>query len=254
MKNSIILDSFCYDYLFENLNLIIPKNSFITISGPNNCGKTTLLRVLNRELITSNKILVEDRNINEYRIEEYSKLVQTVIPLEIVFKEETVLEELSLINPLKKDINRVLGELKIKDHINKRIDELSSKDIVLIQLAISLLRKPSILLIDDLNSYLDRKTIKEVLKVLNKYKDKITIIYATINLEDTIDTDHLYIISDRKVALEGEPLEVLQRDNIINKIGLKLPFMVDLSVKLKDYELINSIELEPIRMVNKLWK
>ena len=254
MKNSIILDSFCYDYLFENLNLIIPKNSFITISGPNNCGKTTLLRVLNRELITSNKILIEDRNINEYRIEEYSKLVQTVIPLEIVFKEETVLEELSLINPLKKDINRVLGELKIKDHINKKINELSSKEIVLIQLAISLLRKPSILLIDDLNSYLDRKTIKEVLKTLNKYKDKITIIYTTINLEDTIDTDHLYIISDRKIALEGEPLEVLQRDNIINKIGLKLPFMVDLSVKLKDYELINSIELEPIRMVNKLWK
>lgn len=254
MKNSIILDSFCYDYLFENLNLIIPKNSFITISGPNNCGKTTLLRVLNRELITSNKILIEDRNINEYRIEEYSKLVQTVIPLEIVFKEETVLEELSLINPLKKDINRVLGELKIKDHINKKINELTSKEIVLIQLAISLLRKPSILLIDDLNSYLDRKTIKEVLKTLNKYKDKITIIYTTINLEDTIDTDHLYIISDRKIALEGEPLEVLQRDNIINKIGLKLPFMVDLSVKLKDYELINSIELEPIRMVNKLWK
>ena len=157
MKNSIILDSFCYDYLFENLNLIIPKNSFITISGPNNCGKTTLLRVLNRELITSNKIPIEDRNINEYRIEEYSKLVQTVIPLEIVFKEETVLEELSLINPLKKDINRVLGELKIKDHINKKINELSSSDKVLIQIAISLLRKPSILLIDDLNSYLDRK-------------------------------------------------------------------------------------------------
>ena len=60
MKNSIMLYNFFDDYLFENLNILVPKDNFITISGPNNCGKTTLLRILNREIITENKIVIGD--------------------------------------------------------------------------------------------------------------------------------------------------------------------------------------------------
>ena len=56
------------------------------------------------------------------------------------------------------------------------------------------------------------------------------------------------------MALKGTPLEVLKHDNIINKIGLDVPFMVDLSVKLKDYDLIDGIELDQDRMLDILWK
>ena len=49
-------------------------------------------------------------------------------------------------------------------------------------------------------------------------------------------------------------MEVLEKDNILNKLGLRLPFMVDLSVKLKDYDLIKDIELNKNRMVDILWK
>ena len=253
MKYSIILDNFCYD-LFEELNIVVPKNSFITISGPNNCGKTTLLRILNRELVTSNKILIEDRNINDYRIEEYSKIVQTIIPLEVIFNETIVSEELDLTNSQKKDIDKVVKQLKIKSLLSKRIIDLTNKEKVLLQLAISILNKPKILLIDDLNQFFNRKKLEEILKVLKEYKENITIVYTTINLEDSIYSDYLYIIGNKTIFLEGKPLEILQKDNQINKIGLTLPFMIDLSVKLKDYELLDSIELEPDRMVDKLWK
>ena len=63
-----MLYNFFDDYLFENLNILVPKDNFITISGPNNCGKTTLLRILNREIITENKIVIENRGINNYKI------------------------------------------------------------------------------------------------------------------------------------------------------------------------------------------
>ena len=64
----------------------------------------------------------------------------------------------------------------------------------------------------------------------------------------------MYILDEGKVALEGIPLEVLEKDNIINKIGLNIPFMIDLSVKLRDYDLIEDIELDKNRMIEKLWK
>ncbi len=56
-----------------------------------------------------------------------------------------------------------------------------------------------------------------------------------------------------KIVLEDEPLNIIIKDNVLNKIGLKLPFMVDLSVKLQDYNLIDDLELDVDRMVDRLW-
>ena len=249
MKNSIMLYNFFDDYLFENLNILVPKDNFITISGPNNCGKTTLLRILNREIITENKIVIENRGINNYKIEEYSKLVQCVITLEDIFEEETVEEELLSIN---NKIDKIVKDLKLTKILTKNTSNLSDKEKVLIQLAKAVLRKPSILLIDDLSLYFDNKEKKDIFKFLRK--QELTIVYATLSLEDTLYSDYLYIIGDKKVALEGNPLYILQKDNIINKLGLKLPFMVDLSVKLTDYELIDKQILDPKEMVDELWK
>ena len=249
MKNSIMLYNFFDDYLFENLNILVPKDNFITISGPNNCGKTTLLRILNREIITENKIIIENRGINNYKIEEYSKLVSCVIPLEIILEEETVEEELLRID---KSIDKIVKGLKLTKIIIKNINTLNNKEIVLVQIAKALLNKPEILLLDDISLYFDKKEKKDIFSFLRK--QKITIVYATTSLEDTLYSDYLYIIADKKVALEGNPLYVLQKDNIINKIGLKLPFMVDLSVKLTDYELIDKQILDPKEMVDELWK
>lgn len=256
MKNSIMIYNFFDDYLFENLNILVPKEKFITISGPNNCGKTTLIRILNREIITENKIIIENRGINNYKIEEYSKLVQCVIPLETTFEEKNIEEELLRINSNQKELDEVTKGLKIKKILSKNIDTLIIKEKVLLQLASALLNKPQILLIDDISSYFTNKEKKDILTFLKKYqkKQKFTIVYATINLEDTLYSDYLYIISDKKIALEGNPIEILQKDNIINKIGLKLPFMIDLSVKLKDYELLDDVELDIDRMVDGLWK
>lgn len=249
MKNSIMLYNFFDDYLFENLNILVPKDNFITISGPNNCGKTTLLRILNREIITENKIIIENRGINNYKIEEYSKLVSCVIPLETVFDEETVEEELLRINT---KIDKVVKELKISKILTKNTNTLNDKEIVLIQLAKAILSNPEILLIDDLSLYFNNKEKKDIFKFIRKLK--LTIVYTTTSLEDTLYSDYLYIINDKKVVLEGNPLYILQKDNIINKIGLKLPFMVDLSVKLTDYELIDKQILDPKEMVDELWK
>ena len=256
MKNSIMIYNFFDDYLFENLNILVPKEKFITISGPNNCGKTTLIRILNREIITENKIIIENRGINNYKIEEYSKLVQCVIPLEVIFEEKKVIEELLRINSNQKEIDEIIKGLKIKKIIDKDTNTLTSKEKVLVQLGIALLNNPQILLIDDISTYFDKKEKKDLFKFIKKIqtKKKLTIVYSTINLEDTLYSDYLYIISDKKVALEGNPIEILQKDNIINKIGLKIPFMIDLSVKLKDYELLDEVELDTDGMVDKLWK
>ena len=75
----------------------------------------------------------------------------------------------------------------------------------------------------------------------------------TSQLECNLLSDYTYIISNGEIVLEGSPLEVLEKDNILNKAGLNLPFMMDLSVKLRDYDLIKQIELDMDRLVDTLW-
>ena len=243
MTKIVDIKDFSDNNLFENLSISIEKNKFITISGANSCGKTTLIRILNREVITDNNIIVNNKPINDYSISEYANLVQAVIPLELILEEKPI-------NIISKDL---IKKLRLKDFINKRKEELTNKELILIQIAIALSNNPKILLLDDVFTYLDKKEIEDVVKTIKTYKD-LTTILTTINLNDSLYTDYLYIINDKKIILKGEPLKVLEKDNIINKSGLNLPFMVDLSVKLKDYELLDSIELDKDRMVNKLWK
>ena len=248
MTKIIEINSFSDDKLFENLSINVDKNTITTISGSNSCGKTTLMRILNREIITDNTILLNDININDYTIKDYTSLVQAVIPLEIVFNEKTLEKELN-----NKDL--VKG-LRIKSILNKDISTLTTKEKVLAQLAIAMDNKPEVLLLDNVFIYFNDKEKEEIFTFLRKYQKKntLTVLLTTIDLKDSLYTDYLYIIGNKKIILEGKPLEVLEKDNILNKVGLNIPFMADLSVKLKDYDLIDSIILDKDRMVDILWK
>ena len=248
MTKIIEINNFSDDKLFENLNINVEKNTITTISGGNSCGKTTLMRILSREIITENNILLNNKSINDYTISEFTNLVQTVIPNEIIFEENTLENEL-------KNINLVKG-LRIKSILNKNIKDLTIKEKVLAQLAIALDSKPQVLLLDNVFIYFNDKEKEEILTFLRNYQKKynLTVILTTINLRDSLYTDYLYIIGNKKVVLKGVPLKVLEKDNILNKVGLNIPFMADLSVKLKDYDLLDSIVLEKDRMVDILWK
>lgn len=248
MTKIIEINNFSDDNLFENLTINVEKNTITTISGANSCGKTTLIRILNREVITKSNILLNNRNINDYTISEYTNLVQAVIPSEIVFYENTLEKELN-------NINLVKG-LRIKSILNKNIKDLTIKEKVLAQIAIALDTKPQVLLLDNIFIYFNDKEREEIFTFLRNFQKKynLTVLLTTIDLRDSLYTDYLYIIGNKKIILKGEPIKVLEKDNILNKVGLNIPFMADLSVKLKDYDLLDSIILEKDRMVDILWK
>ena len=97
--------------------------------------------------------------------------------------------------------------------------------------------------------------VKRVIEILKQYQqENTTIVLITSSLEIALLSDYLYVINESKIMIEGNPIEIIEKDNIMNKAGLNLPFMIDLSVKLRDYELVNCIEQDKDRMVDLLWK
>ena len=70
----------------------------------------------------------------------------------------------------------------------------------------------------------------------------------------SLESDELIVINKKGIVLKGKPIDVLNKDNILNKNGIELPFMYDLSIKLRDYNLVDEIILDQDRMIDKLWK
>lgn len=261
--NIIEINKLNYLNVFSDFSTSFEKNKLTTISGPNNCGKTTLLKILSKKINSNSDIIINNNNINDYKINEYYKLVKSVIPLEEDFINYTVEEELQytvdrlFLNKEEKNsrIKSIIKNLYLNGIRKKEIKDLNDKEFILLQLADSIITTPKILLIDDLSPYLDSEEIKKIIiflkSIISKYD--MTIIINSLRLEDIIETDKIIIINNSEVILEGNPIDILQKDNILNKAGIKVPFMIDLSVKLKDYNLIDEVELDMNRMTNKLW-
>lgn len=57
-----------------------------------------------------------------------------------------------------------------------------------------------------------------------------------------------------KVLMEGNTIEVFQNEQALKRIGITLPFMVELSLLLKDYNLVDKIYLDKESLVQYLWK
>ena len=56
-----------------------------------------------------------------------------------------------------------------------------------------------------------------------------------------------------EIVIEGKTLSVLQEDILLKKLGIELPFSINLSLMLKFYEIYDDIETDYNEVINKLW-
>jgi len=85
-------------------------------------------------------------------------------------------------------------------------------------------------------------------------KNNIYFINVTNNIEETLFADKLIIYDKDKVLAEGNTLELLQNEKLLKRLGFNLPFIMQLSILLKDYNLTNKIFLNKESLAGELWK
>ena len=68
--------SFGKNQILKNINLDIKKGEFLTIIGPNGCGKTTLLKSISKLISVEKKsIFIENKDISSIKIKEMAKII-----------------------------------------------------------------------------------------------------------------------------------------------------------------------------------
>ena len=179
-------------FKYNDINLNINNNSFISIVGNNN-----------EEIYNT---FLNNKNINS-----------------ISYKD------------LPNDYNNISDKVKYKI-----INSLKSKKILVINNILNLL---------DINDY------KIVLKALKLFSFKKNIVINLTNIsEETLFSDRMIVIYNNKLLFEDEPLNVLNNEKIMKRIGIGLPFIVELNKYLMDYNLIDNYYLSNKKLVGALWK
>lgn len=251
--NSLKIDKLSFFYennlIFNNLNFELPKDKSLSIVGEVGSGKTTLLKILNGDIKTfEGKIEVNGNLLDSNNTIKvvFSELPNDILDIsDFLFSEMSELDKELIVNELNTYFN-------IDNILNKSYDDCSLEEKYLIVILKVLLDKPSILALDNILIYFSKRMKLLLLNYIN-FK-KVNLINVTSDMEDVIYTDYMIILYDGMSAIDGPVLNVLSNEKIIKRLGFSLPFMVDLSMQLQLYDLIDKTYLNKEMMVRALWK
>ena len=165
----------------KDVNLIIGRNDFVGIVGPNGGGKTTMLRLILKLLPPMEGRVSYWREGNEVKrldigyLPQYNN-IDREFPISV---EETVLQGLNGKKPLFRSFNAehrrkaamALQRLDIADLARDPIRKLSGGQLQRVLFARAIVGEPEVLVLDEPNTYVDSNTellMRSLVEELNK--------------------------------------------------------------------------------------
>jgi energy-coupling factor transport system ATP-binding protein len=232
----------------DDINLKFKEGEFVAIIGPNGSGKTTLGRLLNALLLpTSGKLWVDDLDTTDKNSQKSIRLkvgmvfqnpdnqiISTSVEREIAFG----LENLALnYDEMKNRVEWALKIFHLRDLRKNPPHKLSGGEKQRVTLASVLAMKPKYLILDEPTSLLDPNGKNQINALIEQLSKEITLIHITQFPEEALFADRILVMDQGRIILDGTPLEVFENIRKFKKIGLGLPFAVELSSKLREKEL-----------------
>lgn len=224
---NLVLDSYKKNNIEILKNIDITFNNNVSLIGTSSSGKTTLL-----------KILEEKYNIP--RVFKNSMFFHNSIEDEIKY--------LLLDTKQKKLVQDLLPNVNLMNNPNT----LKNKEKIKLSILKGILFSKEYVSFDNILVYLDKKEKEYIIKYLKD--NSIKFIIVSNDLSDLFYTDETYILNDGEIIAHGASNKILLEEKLLKRLGFILPFMVDLSLQLKDYNLIKDIYLDKEMLVDKLWK
>ena len=229
-KGDIKFDNvnFKYDLNNENLNILdkinlnISGGKMTALVGHSGSGKSTILNLIPRFYnTTSGNIKIDDQLINSLSVSSLRKEISLVSQDTTLF-DDTIKNNIAyanleatdeeIIEAAKKSFATEFIE-KLPDRYETIIGEnglrLSGGEKQRISIARAMLKKSSIILLDEATSSLDADTeqkIQQALSLLTKNKTTIVIAHR---LSTILNSDQIYVIDSGKVIANGNHDELL---------------------------------------------
>jgi len=248
---------------FKDFNLEIENGEYISIIAPNKSGKSILTKIICAIIPTTDFCILDDILLNKENVLKYITKIGIVtndINNPFIFKK--VKDELKypLTNlgysdyQINKTISKTCDFFNINDLLNKNIEDLTKSDKSKLLIVLALIHNPKLLVLDDAFNSMNRETRVFMLNKLKELNSNgLTILNITSNLNTIYDSSKVYVMNKYKLVNEGEVDEILKGDSKLLKMGIEIPYIVDLSLKLISYGLIDKIYFSYDKLESALW-
>jgi iron complex transport system ATP-binding protein len=228
---------------FKDVNFSLKDGEVLSILGPNGCGKTTLLKCLNRLTeLHGGRILLDNQNIAHMPRNQIAKAIgyvpqvhQPAFPFTVL---DTVLvgraPHLGLLeSPTAKDMElaeQALESMGIHHLKDKAYTQISGGERQMVIFARVLAQQPSLLLLDEPTSHLDFGNQIRLLHEIKKLAATGLPIIMTSHFPD-----HVFMVSSMVAIMkEGVFIDCGLPDDIVTEANMQRIYGIPVSIRYID--------------------
>ena len=209
--------SFGYKQVLFGIDFQARPGRILGLVGKNGAGKTTIFHSILRFLEYSGRISFEGKAISQdtYRGIGYLPEERSLMPKLTVYEQVRYLANLKGVSSavVREKLPQWMERLQVKGKLTDKIKSLSKGNQQKVQLIITLLHEPNLIILDEPFSGLDPVNTEILKQVIIEEKERgATIIFSDhvmTNVEELCDD--VVMIRDGKVILDGSVQEVRNR-------------------------------------------
>ena len=242
----------------DNMNFSVERGEFIGIIGHTGSGKSTLMQHLNGLLKpTSGTVLLDGEDIHKDK--KFTRQARFRVGLvfqypEYQLFEETVYKDIAFgpknMGLKEEEIDRRVREAaKLVGLTDKQLEvspfDLSGGQKRRVAIAGVIAMEPEVLILDEPTAGLDPMSRAGILENIEAYRKakNATIMMVSHSMNDVARlTDRLLVLCGSKIAMDGPPTEVFTRADELLEMGLDIPDITRVFLRLKQM----GLNVEPV--------
>lgn len=230
----------------DDVNLDIQAGQFIAVLGHNGRGKSTLAKHINGLLVpTEGTLWVDNMDTSEeediWKIRQKAgmvfqnpdnQIIGSVVEEDVGFGPENIgipTEE------IWKRVDESLQATGMVAYRHHSPNKLSGGQKQRVAIAGVMAMRPECIVLDEPTAMLDPNGRKEVLKAVRELNEKegVTVILITHYMEEVVFADHVFVMDQGRVVMQGTPREVFSRVEELKALRLDVPQVTLLAHELK---------------------
>ncbi|MDD3239264.1 MAG: energy-coupling factor transporter ATPase [Lachnospira sp.] len=230
----------------DDVSLDIQAGDFVAILGHNGSGKSTFAKHLNALVApTEGTVWVDGMDTKE---EEHTldirqtsgmvfqnpdnQIICTLVEEEVGFGPENIGVPTDEIWECVEKSLKAVGMYRFR---KASPNKLSGGQKQRVAIAGIVAMKPKCIVLDEPTAMLDpsgRKDVINILHALNK-QENVTIILITHYMEEVIDADHVFVMDEGKVVMEGTPRQIFTQVDKMKELHLDVPQVTEVAYELR---------------------